>query len=382
MTPRGFLFSAVNAGIKSSDFNGLDLGLVYCEGGFVLSGMFTTNAVKAAPVLIAREQACRGRARAVIANSGNANACTGDRGLEDARAVMRAVSGALGTREDEVVPMSTGTIGVYMPTERIMPRLRPLVSGLSDDPEPFARSIMTTDTVMKVSRRRVGRACILGIAKGAGMIAPDMATTLALVLTDAALEKPDLDRMLRDSVAHTFNAISIDGDMSTNDTILACSSGMAKADKAEFACAMDEVVLELAHMIVRDGEGATKFVTVSVTGSADDGEAKAVARTVADSLLVKTALFGADPNWGRIVAAAGRSGAGVDPSAISVRIQGLNVVSSGVQDTDFSEQGLHEAMLSDEITIDINVGHGPGRFTLWTTDLSCRYVEINASYRT
>ncbi|HPP81637.1 MAG TPA: bifunctional ornithine acetyltransferase/N-acetylglutamate synthase, partial [Deltaproteobacteria bacterium] len=270
----------------------LDLGLIYAESPFVLSGMFTRNIVKAAPVIIAMEQAKRGSARAIIANSGNANACTGATGLADARSVMQAVAKELDIRPDEVVPMSTGTIGVYLPTERIVHKVPELVQKLSDDPEPFARCIMTTDTTLKVSRRRVGQACILGIAKGAGMIAPDMATTLAIVLTDAVMDKDTLDKVLKGVVAHTFNAISIDGDMSTNDTILACASSQVDADPEEFAYAFDEVVTELAHMIVKDGEGATKFVTVKVMGCANDRDARLIARAVADSLLVKTALFG------------------------------------------------------------------------------------------
>lgn len=382
MKPRGFRYSAVNAGIKSMDYKGLDLGLIVCQTDFVLSGVFTRNIVKAAPVLIAMEQARRGTARAIVANSGNANACTGATGIEDARAVMRALARELSIVEDDVVPMSTGTIGVYLPTERIVPQVPDLVRGLGDDPEVFARAIMTTDTTVKLSRRGVGNACILGIAKGAGMIAPDMATTLAVILTDAVVTKAELDGMLKGVVSHTFNAISIDGDMSTNDTLLACASCMVEADLTEFAYALDEVVMELAHMIVRDGEGATKFVTVKVEGCADDKDARTIARAVTDSLLVKTALFGEDPNWGRIVAAVGYAGVAVNPAEIELSIQGMKVVTKGVQDRSFCEEDLRQALKEHDITIEIIVGGGRGRFTAWTTDLSHAYVDINASYRT
>jgi len=382
MTPRGFRFSAINVGIKSPDYEGLDLGLISCDTEFVLGGVFTKNLVKAAPVLLAMEQARRGVGRAVVANSGNANACTGATGIADARSIMRAVAGGLGIEEDMVVPMSTGTIGVYMPTERIVPEVPRLVKGLGDDPEVFARAIMTTDTTVKMVGRRVGQACVLGIAKGAGMIAPDMATTLAVVLTDVMIDKPQLDVMIKSVVSHTFNAISVDGDMSTNDALIACASGLVEAEMTEFAYALDEIVTELALMVVRDGEGATKFVTVRVSGCANDRDARTIARAVTDSILVKTALFGADPNWGRIVAAVGYAGVPIDPGEISVKVQGLDVVRGGVQAVSFSEESLHRVLQEKDITIDISVGGGRGRFTAWTTDLSHRYVEINASYRT
>lgn len=382
MIPRGFSFSAINVGIKSPAYTKLDLGLVACTTDVALSGVFTRNLVKAAPVLIGMEQVKRGSARAVIANAGNANACTGSIGVSDARAMMEAVARELKVSPDEVVPMSTGTIGVHLPTERIIPEIPRLVKGLSQDPEPFARSIMTTDTFPKMVHRRVGEACILGFAKGAGMIAPNMATTLAVVLTDAVVDKQDLDNIIKNSVGHTFNAITVDGDMSTNDTLVACSSGLVEADPSEFRYAMDEVIAGLARMIVQDGEGATKFVTVKVDGAGSDRDAKVIAMAVANSLLVKTAIFGADPNWGRIVSAVGYAGVKVDPREIAVRIQGLDVVEGGIQARSFTESSLHDALTSKEIAIDITVGAGQGRFMVWTTDLSHKYVEINAQYRT
>lgn len=382
MTPRGFTFSAINVGIKSPDYTGLDLGLIACSTDVVLSGVFTRNLVKAAPVIIGMEQVKRGSARAVIANAGNANACTGHIGITDARAMMEAVARELKVKPDEVVPMSTGTIGVHMPTERIIPEIPRLAKGLTQDAGPFARAIMTTDTFPKIAHRRVGEACILGIAKGAGMIAPDMATTLAVVLTDAVIDKQELDNIIKNATAHTFNAITIDGDMSTNDTLIACSSGLVEADPYELRYAMTDVISDLARMIVQDGEGATKFITIKVAGAGNDRDARVIAMAVANSLLVKTAIFGSDPNWGRIVSAVGYAGVNIDPHEISVRIQDLAVVEGGVQARSFTESSLHDALKDKEIVIDISVGAGQGRFMVWTTDLSYKYVEINAQYRT
>jgi len=382
MIPKGFSFSAINAGIKSPDYTGLDLGLIASSSECVLSGVFTRNLVKAAPVVIGMEQVKRGSVRAVLANAGNANACTGNVGLAHARAMMEAVAKELGIEPGDVVPMSTGTIGVSMPTERIIPEMPRLVKGLSQDAESFARAIMTTDTFPKMVSRRVGEACVLGFAKGAGMIAPNMATTLAVVLTDAIITKQQLDIIIKKTITYTFNAITIDGDMSTNDTLLALSSGLVKADAYELDRAMDEVIGELARMIVKDGEGATKFVTIKVAGTENDRDARTVAMAVANSPLVKTALFGADPNWGRIVAAVGYAGVDIDPREIAVKIQGLDVVDSGLQAKAFTEDSLHRALLENEITMEITVGPGQGCFTVWTTDLSYKYVEINAQYRT
>jgi glutamate N-acetyltransferase/amino-acid N-acetyltransferase len=382
VTPKGFTFSGINAGIKSPDYKGLDLGLVVCSHEAVVSGVFTRNLVKAAPVIIGMGQVKRGTARAVIANAGNANACTGRIGIADARAMMEAAARELKVRPDEVIPMSTGTIGVNMPTERILKKIPDLVRGLSSNAGQFARAIMTTDTFPKISVKRAGDACVMGIAKGAGMIAPNMATTLALVLTDAIVDKQVLDNIIYNSIIRTFNAITIDGDTSTNDTLIALSSGLVRTDPQDLGPAVAEAIAELAMMIVKDGEGATKFVTIRVIGTADDPDARAIAMTVANSLLVKTALFGADPNWGRIVAAVGYAGVNIDPHGISVRINGLDVVEGGIQAAGFSESPLHQTLGEKEISIDIAVGNGQGSFTAWTTDLSYKYVEINAQYRT
>lgn len=382
MIPLGFTFSSINAGVKSPSHREPDMGLIVCSQEAVLSGVFTRNLVKAAPVLIGMEQAMAGKARAVIANAGNANACTGQQGMDDARSMMQTLGKLLNADPDTIVPLSTGTIGVPMPMNRIIPKLAPLADGLGRNEEAFAKSIMTTDTFPKIVCRRAGEANVLGFAKGAGMIAPDMATTLAVVLTDAVVSKQYLDNIIVSSVEETFNAITVDGDTSTNDTLIALASGMVPVDPEILKQAVFETIRELALMIVADGEGATKVVEVTVRGTATDHDAKRVAMSIADSLLVKTALFGADPNWGRIACAAGYSGANFDPDRLGIRIQDLNVVENGRESSSFLEEDLHRALLEKNIRIEVDLGDGPGRFTAWTTDLSYRYVEINSQYRT
>ncbi len=380
--PRGFRFSAVNAGVKSPEVRRTDMGLVFCEGQAVLSGVFTRNLVKAAPVVVGQELTGRGKVKAILANAGNANACTGDQGIRDARFLMETAARELGVRSDEVVPLSTGVIGVRLPVQRMASRIPALVSALGNDPEVFARSIMTTDTFPKVVSRSVGNAAVLGVAKGAGMIAPDMATTLAVVLTDAVITKQVLDNIINKSIERTFNAITIDGDMSTNDTLLAVSSNQVAENINEVEKGIAEVIRDLALLLVRDGEGATKFVTITVAGASDDRDAKTAAMSVANSLLVKTALFGADPNWGRILAAVGYSGILFSPEDVTISISGHRVVERGMESEGFSENALHALLKEREIGIDIRIGGGPGTFSVYTSDLSYDYVKINSEYRT
>jgi glutamate N-acetyltransferase/amino-acid N-acetyltransferase len=382
MIPRGFRFSAVNAGVKSPEVKRTDMGLIVCDRKAVLSGVFTRNQVKAAPVVLGQEIARKGTARAVLANAGNANACTGPQGIRDAQALMEATAKSIGITGDEVVPLSTGVIGIHLPVERMVSRIPELVSGLGDDPEVFARSIMTTDTFPKVVYRTVGEASILGMAKGAGMIAPDMATTLAVVLTDAVITKQDLDIIIKKTIERTFNAITIDGDTSTNDTLLALSSGYVNENIYEIEKGIAEVIRDLAILMVRDGEGATKFVTIVVDGADSESDAKQVAMSVANSLLVKTALFGADPNWGRIMAAVGYSRVQISPDKIAVQVSGHTVVENGQEADAFDENTLHALLKEPEITIGIRLGDGPGSFTAYTTDISYDYVKINSEYRT
>lgn len=382
MIPQGFTFSATNAGVKSPEHTNLDLGLIFCDRPAAVAGVFTTNQIKAAPVLIGMDIVKTGRARGIITNSGNANACTGNKGIEDAQAINRAVAAGLGVGGDEIIPLSTGVIGVHMPVKRILDKLEQLRAGLGDDVGAFARSIMTTDTVPKVVSRQAGKACVLGIAKGAGMIAPDMATTLAVVLTDARVDSQLLDNIIKKAIKHTFNAISIDGDTSTNDTLIALASGYLTENTDEIEKAITEVIHELALMIVRDGEGATKFVKIEVKGAGTGDDARTVAMCIANSLLVKTALFGCDPNWGRIIAAIGYSGVQIQPEQINIMISGYPVVGSGFEAQGFNEDTLHELLKEKEISIDVSLGDGPGEFCAYTTDLSYKYVEINSEYRT
>lgn len=382
MIPKGFTFSAINAGVKSPAVKRPDMGLIFCDREAVASGVFTLNQVKAAPVLIGMELVEKGTLRAIIANAGNANACTGSEGEEDARSLMDAAARSLGVGRDDVAPLSTGVIGVKLPVRRMLAKIPELAAGLGHDPEVFARSIMTTDTFPKVVSRRAGAATVLGIAKGAGMIAPDMATTLAVVLTDAAIDKQGLDNITKKSIEHTFNAITIDGDTSTNDTLLVLASGYVNENIDEIEEALCSVIRDLAILIVRDGEGATKFVEVRVEGAQSNASAKAVAMAISNSLLVKTALFGADPNWGRIMGAIGYSKARIDPERIRITISGHTVVEQGREAQGFNEEILHGLLREKDISISIRLGDGSGCFTAYTTDLSYDYVKINSEYRT
>ena len=382
VTPRGFSYGAISADVKGTGGTRPDLGLVFCDREAVASGLFTTNLVKAAPVLIAMEQSRRGTLRAVLANAGNANACTGESGVADARSLMAEAGICLGVDPGQVSPMSTGIIGVKLPADRMREKIAGLVSSLGPDPEVFARSIMTTDTFPKLARRKAGEAVVLGMAKGAGMIAPDMATTLAVVLTDAVISKQDLDNIIKRSIEKTFNAVTIDGDTSTNDVLMALSTCYVTVNTDELETAIFEVIRDLALLIVRDGEGATKFVSITVQGAFSAADAKKAAMAVGNSLLVKTALFGADPNWGRIVAAVGYSGARMDPGKVGVTVSGYRVVFSGTEAEGFREETLHGLLREKDIDIVIDLGQGAGEFTVYTTDLSYDYVRINAEYRT
>ncbi len=388
MTPKGFRFSAVEAAIKGP--GRLDLGLVACDRPATVAGVFTRNRVVAAPVVVCRERVAGGRARAVLVNAGNANACTGPQGLDDARRTSARVADLLGTPPDEVLPCSTGVIGLPLPVDRICAALPGLVAGLGDDPEPFARSILTTDTVPKTSARTVvaaGREVrVLGVAKGAGMIRPDMATMLGFVVTDAPVAAGDLFAVLRAACDRTFNRITVDGDTSTNDTVLALASGAAGdppvfgPDLAAVADAVEAVCRDLARAIVADGEGAGKVVDVKVTGAADDAAALQVARAVAESPLVKTAIHGEDPNWGRIAAALGRSGAYAG-GPFGIEIGGVAVVRDGLGLGGEAEGRAHRVMQADAYEIRLALTEGTGEAVVTTCDFSAEYVRINADYR-
>ena len=396
-SPQGFVAAAVAAGIKQSGRP--DLVLVAADRDCAAAGVFTRNRVAAAPVLLDRATLAAGRAalRGVLINAGNANACTGEPGLADAREMQRLAAAALGTRPEQLLVMSTGVIGVPLPMTRVaagVAALAPLLSaggGLA-----AAEAIMTTDTRPKRAAVVVdlpgGQVTIGGMAKGAGMIHPDMATLLGVLTTDAVVAPGVLDSSLREAVAASFNAISIDGDTSTNDSIVLFANGavgVAVADdesRARFAAALTDLCVQLAQMIVRDGEGATRFVTLVVSGAASTVDARRMADTIATSPLVKTAFAGGDPNWGRIMMAAGRSGAALDPArlALSVIAPGappLQLVRGGTP-TGYAEADAAAVFAQPEFTVHLDLGLGDGAATLWTTDLSHEYVSINADYRT
>ena len=396
----GFKVAGVSCGIRKSGRP--DLALIVGDGPCAAAGVFTTNRVKAAPVLLDQERLARnaGRVRAVVANSGVANACTGEQGMQDAEAMARHAADALGCPPQDVLVMSTGVIGVTLPMDRIAQGVRHAAAALRPDAwEDAARAIMTTDTRPKLASLRVetpaGAYTIAGIAKGAGMIAPHMATMLAVLVTDAALEPPTLRRALQAANAVSFNQIVVDGDMSTNDTVLALASGRSGVRVAEgagleaFQAALAEVCAALARMLVRDGEGATRFITLRVTGAPDAQSARQVAMAIATSPLVKTAFYGGDANWGRILAAAGRAGVPLDADKLRLWFapgedgtdSGVQVVAGGAP-TAYREEEAAAALAGEAVSVRLDLGLGQAESTVWTCDLSHDYVTINGHYRT
>jgi glutamate N-acetyltransferase/amino-acid N-acetyltransferase len=388
----GFRLSGLRAGIKKRE--GLDLGLVVADAPVPAAGVFTLNAVRAAPVLLAEERVAAGRVQAVLANSGCANAATGKEGLKAAREACAAVARELRIPEASVVPASTGVIGQLLPADKVAAAAPQLVASLEPGgADAFSRAILTTDAGPKVAQARVrvagGTVTVLGVAKGAGMIHPNMATTLGFVLTDARLPAPLLRRLLKGAADATFNAISVDGDTSTNDTLLLLASGRTGAaplrasdrDTGKLAAALEEVLGQLARKVVADGEGAEHLVTVEVLGAASEKDARAAARTIVTSPLVKTALHGKDPNWGRILAAAGRSGARFDPDRVEIRVGGIPIVRRGIAVGPEAEKQAHQVMSGPEYTIEVRLGAGTSRARYLTCDLSAEYVRINADYR-
>ena len=392
MNIQGFLFSTVEAAIKKAGRK--DLALIFSEVPATAAAVFTTSNVKAAPVLLSHEHIADGTARAIIVNSGNANACTGEQGMKDARETVELVARALGIDTTDVQVCSTGVIGVQMPMERMRPAITPLVDGLTSGTlDDIAQAIMTTDTFPKMEARS-GQAdgvsyTVAGIAKGAGMIMPNMATMLSFIITDAAIEPAYLQKAFRRAVESSFNAITVDGDMSTNDTCLILANGMAgnpvvtegSAEGNAFAAILGDVLLSLAKQIVKDGEGATKFVEIRVTGARDDADAKRAAMAIANSSLVKTAFFGQDANWGRIFAAVGYSGAEVDQSLLSLSFDDVCMARNGIFAGGDAEARGTEVLKQKEFTVSVDLGIGSGTATVYTSDLTHEYVSINADYR-
>jgi glutamate N-acetyltransferase/amino-acid N-acetyltransferase len=393
MSLKGFQFSVVEAAIKKPGRK--DLALIWSEVPATAVAVFTTNAVKAAPVLLSMERITCGQAQALVVNSGNANACTGSQGMVDARETTRLLAEGLGVDEQLVQVCSTGVIGVPLPMDRLRAALPALVEGRGAATlDTLAAAIMTTDTFPKTAVRQ-GSAngssyTVAGTAKGAGMIMPNMATMLAFVLTDAAVEPGLLNRLFRAAVDRSFNAITIDGDTSTNDTCLLMANGAAgnqqiTGDTPEaiaFAALLDEVLLDLAKQIVKDGEGATKFVEIRLTGAVNDADAKRAALAVANSSLVKTAFFGQDANWGRIFAAVGYSGAQVDPDRLALWFDDVCMAKAGIFAGADAEARGTAVLRQKELCVTVDLGLGAGQATVYTSDLSHDYVSINADYRT
>lgn len=389
--PSGFLAAGVSAGLKR---NGkLDLALLASRYPARAAGVFTRNRVQAAPVVVTREHLQGGVLRGLVCNSGRANACVGERGIADARAMAEEAAAVLSQfLGEEVLPCqvavaSTGVIGVPLPMERVREGIRRAGAGLSHDGfEAAARAIMTTDTRPKVAGVTLvlpaGRVNVAGMAKGSGMIHPDMATMLAFILTDARVERADLGGILRRAVDETFNMLTVDGDTSTNDMVVLMANGAAGIDPGEEALerAVTAVCLDLARQIARDGEGASRYLEVEVRGAATREDARRAARTVASSSLVKTAVAGADPNWGRILAALGYSGASFDPGRVTVSLGPVEVARGGVE-VPFDEERAREALRAAEVHIVVDLGAGRHTARAFGCDLTEEYVRINASYR-
>jgi len=396
-TPQGFLANAISCGFKKEGL--LDLALLYSEFDCAAAAVFTQNQVAAAPVLVDRETLAANNSsiRAVVANTGTANACTGAPGVEAARQTQTTAADVLNCHFNQVFVLSTGVIGVPLPMDKMRRGLGQAAQGLDSSKGPVAaRAIMTTDTRPKSFALRVplpgGDVTIGGIAKGAGMIHPNMATMLAIITTDAAVQPALLQELLTEAVQVSFNCISVDGDTSTNDTVLLLANGTSQLDikdeesQALFSAGLKRVCLELAQMIVRDGEGASKFVKILVSGASEAGQARAIASTIATSPLVKTALAGSDPNWGRIMMAAGRAGVFLDQSRVALKVSNpgqppLTMVENGTP-TAYQEADAVAIFSKVEINLHLDLQLGNVEATMWTTDLSHDYVTINGDYRT
>jgi glutamate N-acetyltransferase / amino-acid N-acetyltransferase len=388
---KGIRLAATSAGIRYKNRD--DLVLIQVAEGTRVAGVFTRNAFCAAPVIVARRHLSRSMPRCLLINSGNANAGTGEAGIADANASCAMVAEQAGCHAQEVLPFSTGVIGEPLPTAVIEAAIPELVQQADESGWMLAaRAIMTTDTLPKAVSESVtlsgGNVVITGIAKGAGMIRPDMATMLAFIGTDAKLDDSLIQTMHLEAVQQSFNRVTVDGDTSTNDACILMASGQSgvmpkdDSDRAVFQQALNRVYRHLAQALVRDGEGATKFVEIRVDDARDEQEALKVAYTVAHSPLVKTALFASDPNWGRILAAVGRSGIeNMDVDRISIDLGEVRIVDGGGRAASYTEAQGQKVMDQDEICISIRLGRGDANATVWTSDLSFDYVKINAEYR-
>jgi glutamate N-acetyltransferase/amino-acid N-acetyltransferase len=384
-SPEGFFAGATSAGINKRAGDKLDLGIIFSEAPCVAAGVFTTNRIKAAPVVLSQQRLKQGKVGAVVVNSGCANACTREEGLRDAAKMAELAAEGIGILPDDVLVASTGVIGVPLPIKRIAGAIDQVILSL-DGGHELARAIMTTDTFAKemAVKVRVGKSnfTIGGVAKGAGMIHPNMATLLCFLTTDAAVEKGFLKKALKKAVDVSFNMVSVDGDTSPNDMVLLMANGLAGSAQADaFQQALEQVCIYLAKCIARDGEGATKLIEVTVDGAPTLAEARLAARTVVSSPLVKTAFHGANPNWGRVMAAVGRSGVEVEEAKTDLYIGNIPVVKAG-KPLPFNKRSVIQLLKGKEVFIGLNLNLGSGSATAWGCDLSEEYVTINSQYTT
>jgi glutamate N-acetyltransferase/amino-acid N-acetyltransferase len=391
MKVKGFKYSGISAGIKAGGEK--DLGLISGDGPLSVAGVFTSCSIKAAPVLLDMERIKSGTTRAVIVNSGNANACTGEEGMRDAVASSRCLAAELGAGEEEVLVSSTGVIGQRLPVEKINAAITELVSSLDPgNAQDFAEAIMTTDSYPKmhfITRQINGNdLTIAGVAKGAGMISPDMATMLSYIMTDASIDSKMLAHALKVATDVSFNCITVDGDMSTNDTVIALASGASAVEivegetgHLEFIAMLKELMTELAKMIVRDGEGATKLIELKIKGADSMEDAKKAAVKIANSPLVKTAFYGEDANWGRIAAAVGGADIKLDETRLDIWFDDVCIVKGGLFEGAKAEDEATKRMKDKEVSLTVDINMGPHEKTLWTCDLTHDYIKINAEYR-
>ncbi|MFT5095050.1 MAG: glutamate N-acetyltransferase/amino-acid N-acetyltransferase [Porticoccaceae bacterium] len=392
--PAGFKAAGLHCGIKS-DGNKFDLCLITSDRPASLAGVFTQNKVCGAPVKVSRQRVPRATGRAVIINSGNANACTGERGDADAHWMTEQTAAAIGCDTEDVVVCSTGIIGHFLPLGVLESGIASAASQLAQSPEAFnaaARGMMTTDTFAKQTTRTIEidgtTVRVSAMAKGAAMIGPNMATMLGVVMTDAVLTSEETDAMLRHSVNRSFNCISVEGHTSTSDTVFLFANGAAghaeldDAGRATLQSAIDEVTMEMAQAIIRDAEGADHFVTIDVEGARTRDEAHCIAKAIAEGALVKTAITGADPNWGRIVSAAGYSGVEMKEEEISLLINDVLIYEAGTP-TEYDEASLSQSMRENrDVSINLKLSHGDASVRFWTSDLTAEYVRLNSEYTT
>lgn len=385
--PAGFSYAGVAAGLKAG--GALDVGMIVSDRPAVAAGVVTTNRFQAAPIMVSKTHLRRGAARAIAVNAGNANACTGPSGLADAKAMASQTAQLLGLKPEQILVASTGVIGRPMPMPAVRSGLAAAAAGLGSDPAPLASAIMTTDTRPKTASAAAGNATVFGVAKGAGMIAPEMATMLCFITTDAPASRSVLTAALRRATESSFNRISVDGCMSTNDCIFVLANGAAGGEiikpgdprEEGFAAAVEQVCASLARQIIEDGEGASKVVEITVRGATSPREAALAARTIADSVLLRCAIGGADPNWGRVLAALGTAAIPLDPHVVDVWLGGQKVAEKGaIGPGDLDKAAA--AMRDRDVEVLVDLHRGDHAATVLTNDLTAEYVAINGEYTT